>query len=368
MASSAGETQATIDERFMIQAVRLSRCHLGLTGTNPSVGTLIVKDNTIIGRGITAIGGRPHAETQALGEAGEGAKGATAYVTLEPCAHHGRTPPCAQALINAGVTRVVSALTDLDDRVSGQGYAMLRDAGIEVVTGVGADDARSVLGHYLARVATKQAQATLKLAVSADGKLGLPDRPQVPITGATARAQSHMMRAEHDAILIGSHTAQLDDPELTCRLPGLEDRSPQRIVLDTHARLPLDSKLVQTARNLPVHVVTSDPASDRAAALASHGVNVIAAAIHDGRVALPELMYDLAALGFTSVLVEGGAAVAKAFLEEDLVRSIALFQGPGKIGSAGVMSPLTPSTVPAAFQLERSLLLGPDRLDLYQRT
>ena len=229
--------------RFMAAAIRLSRRHVGLTATNPAVGTLIVDESagtpTIVGRGVTAIGGRPHAETEALAEAGDRARGATAYVTLEPCAHHGRTPPCAEALVAAGISRVVGAASDPDPRVSGRGYALLRAAGIEVVERVLSAEAADQMPGYLVRSLKKRPEVTLKLAISADGMIGRMGEGQVAITGAVARAQVHLMRAESDAILIGAATALADDPELTIRLPGLENRSPVRVVLDPAARLPV---------------------------------------------------------------------------------------------------------------------------------
>jgi len=250
------------DERFMAEALRLAHQHLGATGSNPSVGCVIVRDDgegqRIVGSAVTAIGGRPHAETGALAVAGEAARGATAYVTLEPCSHHGKTPPCADALIAAGVARVVVAVTDPDDRVAGRGLAMLRDAGIEVVTGVLEDEGERELEAYLMRKRNNRPYVTLKLAVSADGMIGVKGQGQVRITGAPARDFVHRLRAETDAILVGIGTAIADDPELTARIPGLEHRSPLRIVLDGDLNLPLGSKLVRTATTVPVIVVSAE--------------------------------------------------------------------------------------------------------------
>ncbi|MGO7424872.1 bifunctional diaminohydroxyphosphoribosylaminopyrimidine deaminase/5-amino-6-(5-phosphoribosylamino)uracil reductase RibD, partial [Rhizobium ruizarguesonis] len=208
------------DERFMAAAIRLSRWHLGRTATNPSVGCLIVKDGVIVGRAVTALSGRPHAETQALAEAGALARGATAYVTLEPCSHHGRTPPCAEALIAYGVARVVISVTDPDPRVSGRGIGMLREAGIEVDAGVLETEGRQSLAAYLTRQTKNRPYVTLKLAVSADGMIGRHGAGQVAITGPEARAQVQALRAETDAILVGIGTAIADDPLLTVRSPG----------------------------------------------------------------------------------------------------------------------------------------------------
>jgi diaminohydroxyphosphoribosylaminopyrimidine deaminase/5-amino-6-(5-phosphoribosylamino)uracil reductase len=350
----------------MEAAIRLSRRNLGLTATNPSVGTLIVSDGVVVGRGVTAIGGRPHAEPQALAEAGARARGATAYVTLEPCAHHGRTPPCAEALVAAGIARVVGAASDPDPRVSGRGYAILRNAGIEVVEGVLADEAADLLAGYLTRARLKRPEVTLKLAVSADGMIGRRGAGQVAITGAIARAQVHLMRAESDAIAIGIGTALADDPELTCRLPGLEARSPARIVLDAQLRLPPVSKLAATARHVPLLLASSFAAQEtRRAALANLGVGFLSAELHDGRIALPELLDDL------TLMVEGGAETARNFLDEGLADRIALFIGPAAIGAGpdtiGVASPLTATSVPAGFVLVRQARFGDDVYHEYRR-
>lgn len=353
------------DRRFMAAAIRLSRHHLGLTATNPSVGTLIVRDDgqgpRIVGRGVTAVGGRPHAEPQALAEAGELARGATAYVTLEPCAHHGRTPPCAEALITSGVSRVVGAASDPDSRVSGRGYAMLRDAGITVVERVLADEAADLMAGYLIRSVKKRPEVTLKLAVSADGMIGRKGDGQVAITGEVSRAQVHAMRAEADAILVGSGTAVADDPELTCRLPGLERRSPIRIVLDSDASLPVDSRLALSARQTPVLLAASIGAdATKKTALETLGVEFIGAELVDGLVALPELLDDLAERGISTLMVEGGARIAVQFLRDGLVDRIALFGGAMEIGAGGIASPLTSATVPEGFRLVREARFGDD--------
>ncbi|TWH01304.1 diaminohydroxyphosphoribosylaminopyrimidine deaminase [Mesorhizobium sp. J18] len=364
MPSEGGSPSGT-DRRFMAAAIRLSRRHLGLTATNPSVATLIVRDDGqgpyIVGSGVTAIGGRPHAETEALAQAGELARGATAYVTLEPCAHHGRTPPCAEALVTAGVARVVGGASDPDPRVSGKGYAILREGGVEVVEGVLATEAADAMAGYLTRSLKKRPEVVLKIAVSADGKIGRKGEGQIAITGEIARRQVHLMRAEADAILIGIGTALADDPELTCRLPGLEQRSPARIVLDRNLRLPLASKLVATARQVPLFVVAGQDADGgRREALAAQGVRFLGAETYDGMIALPELMEDLAAQGMMSVLVEGGARTAATLLEEGLVDRIALLNGPGTIGADGIDSPITASQLPEGFREIRRTRFGDD--------
>jgi diaminohydroxyphosphoribosylaminopyrimidine deaminase/5-amino-6-(5-phosphoribosylamino)uracil reductase len=361
----ASAEQQAADSRFMAAAIRLSQKNSGRTSTNPSVGTLIVRDDgagpMIVGSGVTAVGGRPHAETEALAEAGELARGATAYVTLEPCAHHGRTPPCAETLVSAGIVRVVGAASDPDPRVSGKGYAILRQAGVEVVELVLAQEAADRMAGYLIRSLKKRPEVTLKLAVSSDGMIGRIGEGQVAITGPVARRQVHLMRAAADAILIGIGTALADDPALTVRLPGLESRSPARIVLDRTVRLSQASNLATTARDVAV-LVAAGPDADaaRKSALEAMGVKFLATETYDGHIALPELLEDLAAQGMSMLMVEGGAKTATAFLEEDLVDRIVLFEGPGVVGPGGIAAPVDRHHIPAGFQLAREGRLGDD--------
>lgn len=354
--------QATADLRYMAAAIRFARKHLGRTGTNPSVGTLLVKDGVIVGRGVTAIGGRPHAETQAIAEAGQLARGSTAYVTLEPCAHHGRTPPCAEALVSAGVCRVVIAASDPDPRVSGRGAAMLRAAGIEVVEGMLARGAVDGLSGYLNRSVKKRPEVILKLAVSADGAIGREGEGQAAITGPLAKAQSHMLRAQSDSILIGVGTALADDPELTCRLPGLEHRSPIRIVLDPELGLPLASKLVRSARQHPLWVAAlADADEKRRGALETAGARIISSENDNGRIALPELLDDLGAEGLSSIIIEGGASVAKAVLDQNLADRLVLFTSNTVVGGHAIASPLDPDHIPNGFEKCGDWALGPER-------
>ncbi|WP_105426663.1 bifunctional diaminohydroxyphosphoribosylaminopyrimidine deaminase/5-amino-6-(5-phosphoribosylamino)uracil reductase RibD [Neorhizobium tomejilense] len=371
-------TSAAEDRWFMASALRLSRLHTGQTGTNPSVGCVVVKDGEVVGSAVTAPGGRPHAETQALEIAGEKARGATVYVTLEPCSHYGRTPPCANALVEAGVARVVISLTDPDPRVSGRGIAILREAGIVVETGLMEEEGRRALAAYLTRQTKGRPHVTLKLAVSANGMLGRRGE-EVSITGPEARAQVHRLRAEADAILVGIGTVLSDDPELTVRISGLENRSPIRIVLDRRMELPLDSTLVRTALDVPV-IAVAEPGSvlqveggaasrstakgdlaTKAAALQAAGVEIMDSS------ELDILLAILAVRGMSSLLVEGGATVAKAFLDADLVDRVLLFQGSGIVGEGGLESPLTPSDMPAEFKLVREESFGPDSCFEYER-
>ncbi|CDZ37322.1 Riboflavin biosynthesis protein RibD [Neorhizobium galegae bv. officinalis] len=362
-------TSAAEDRWFMASALRLSRLHTGQTGTNPSVGCVVVNDGEVVGSAVTAPGGRPHAETQALEIAGEKARGATVYVTLEPCSHYGRTPPCANALVEAGVARVVISLTDPDPRVSGRGIAILREAGIIVETGLMEEEGRRALAAYLTRQTKGRPHVTLKLAVSADGMLGRRGE-EVSITGPEARAQVHRLRAEADAILVGIGTVLSDDPELTVRIPGLENRSPTRIVLDRRLELPLDSKLVKSARDVPVIVVASPGSAlsveggipgDKREKLIEAGAEIM------DSTELDILLAILAVRGMSSLLVEGGATIAKAFLDASLVDRVLLFQGTGIVGEGGLESPLTPSDMPAGFKFVREESFGPDRCFEYER-
>jgi len=354
----------------MREAIELSLTNVGRTGSNPSVGCLVVKNGVVVGRGVTAPGGRPHAEPQALAEAGEKARGATAYVTLEPCSHHGKTPPCANAMVVAGITRVVVAVADPDPRVSGQGLKTLADAGIEVTIGTLQKEARRAMGGYLMRQTKGRPQVTLKLAVSADGMLGRIGEGQVRITGARAREKTHHLRAASDAILIGIRTAIADDPELTVRLQGLEHASPLRIVLDRHYRLPLGSKLVRSAHEVPTMVVGDadrdtggaiDGARSRRLALQEAGVSCLDIG------GLPDLMLELGRHGVSNLMVEGGAGVANAFLEAGLIDRIWLFEGAMSVGKGGIASPLLAGSVPLGFEIEETSDLAPDRLTIWHR-
>src|SRR6478735_7525404 len=243
----ATPTNPALDHRFMRLALALGRRGLGRTWPNPAVGAVIVKDGVVVGRGWTQPGGRPHAETEALKRAGKAAQGATLYVTLEPCSHQGKTPPCVDAIIRAGITRVVSALEDPNPEVAGKGYAKLSERGVAVDTGLGAEEAAHHHAGHIRRMREGRPQVLLKLAASSDGKAGLPGRKPAGITGELARARVHQMRAEADAILVGIGTVLSDDPHLTCRLPGMLEWSPVRVILDARLRMPLATSLVGTA-------------------------------------------------------------------------------------------------------------------------
>ncbi|WP_136658800.1 bifunctional diaminohydroxyphosphoribosylaminopyrimidine deaminase/5-amino-6-(5-phosphoribosylamino)uracil reductase RibD [Nitratireductor sp. XY-223] len=365
---------SAFDRRMMAAAIRYTWRNLGRTGTNPSVSTIIVRDDegdtpVIVGRGITAIGGRPHAETEAIAEAGELARGATAYVTLEPCAHHASTPPCAEALVRAGVKRVVAATTDPDGRVSGRGYRILEDGGIDVEVDVLAEQAQYAMSGYLTQRRFGRPHVSLKLAVSSDGKIGRRGGGQVAITGPQSNAASHILRATSDVIVVGIGTVLEDDPMLTCRLPGMEDRSPARLVLDRGLRLPLDCRLVRTARAHPVLVATTVlPDDERYRSLSEAGCIMVACEESGDGIALPELLEDLAARGYSTVMVEGGATVARSFIDAHLVDRIRLYAGPEAIGDDGVASPLTPDEMPDGFVPTRTDVFGADRRLEYERS
>jgi len=322
----------------MRHALALAARGLGRTWPNPSVGCVLVRDGIVLARGNTQPGGRPHAEVVALARAGSAVAGATAYVTLEPCAHHGKTPPCADALVAAGIGRCVVALQDPDPRVDGGGIRRLRDAGIPVTTGVCEAEAAALNAGFLMRVRQGRPLVTLKLATTLDGRIATHGGESRWITGPAARARGHLMRADHDAILVGIGTALADDPDLTCRLAGLEDRSPVRIVLDGRLRLPLTSRLVRTATETPTWIVTlaaGDPL--RRQAYEQAGVTVIAVPRDaDGRPDLKAAMAALGDRGLTRVLAEGGAAVAAALVRAGLVDRLVWMRAPKLIGADGI--------------------------------
>lgn len=370
---TAGDLRKTT--RLMEAAIRFARRNEGLTGTNPSVACLLVDHKTdpprMIASGITAPGGRPHAEPLALANPTTNPAGAVAFVTLEPCAHHGRTPPCAQTLIDAAIESVVTAVVDPDSRVSGKGHGMLENAGISVTAGICAEMAGIGLASYLNHKTKNRPQVILKLAVSMDGYLGLRGGGQVAITGPSARAQSHLMRARNHAILVGAGTIVEDDPMLNCRLPGLETRSPIRIVLDPNGRIPLDANVVVTARkSRTIMVCRHDLDFERRDALTASGCEILPCEFEKGRVALPELLEDLGSIGIMSLMVEGGAALASSFLREKLVDELLLFEGGVAIddgSNRGVASPILPGNPPTGFSAEYHLRLGPDRMTRYRR-
>jgi diaminohydroxyphosphoribosylaminopyrimidine deaminase / 5-amino-6-(5-phosphoribosylamino)uracil reductase len=319
----------------MRAALALARRSLGRTWPNPAVGCVIVKDGVVVARGRTRDGGRPHAEVDALSQAGTAARGATVYVTLEPCSHHGKSPPCADALVAAGVAKVVSALEDPNPQVNGQGHARLRAAGIAVEVGEGAKEAAAINAGFLMRVRQGRPLFHLKTASSLDGRIATASGESKWITGDAARADGQRLRALHDAILVGANTVASDDPELICRLPGLEGYSPIRVVLDSKARMSPGSKLALTANRTPVWLLcTPEAPAPAREALQSKGVEVIEVASNEqGRVEVAAAARELGKRQLMRVLIEGGGEVAAAFLKAELVDRVTAYQAGLMLGA-----------------------------------
>jgi diaminohydroxyphosphoribosylaminopyrimidine deaminase/5-amino-6-(5-phosphoribosylamino)uracil reductase len=360
------------DTAHMMAALALAARGLGETWPNPSVGCVIVRDGRVVGRGRTASGGRPHAETEALAMAGVAARGATAYVTLEPCSHEGQTPPCAGALIAAGVARVVAALRDPDERVNGAGLAALRAAGLAVEDGVLAAEAARVTAGFLSRVRHGRPLVTLKLATTLDGRIATAGGESRWITGAPARRAAHALRAEHDAILVGVGTVLADDPRLTCRLSGARRRPLVRVVADGNLRMPLTATLLATAAEAPVWVLTRpgcDP--DRARGFERLGAALLPCAPGPVGVDVTGALRILGARGITRLLVEGGAQIAASLLREGLVDRLAWFHAPCVMGGDGYDAVrafgVTRLDHMPGFRRAGSVKLGADMLTTFER-
>ncbi len=355
----------------MALALSLGRRGQGTCWPNPSVGCVIVRDGRIVGRGWTQPGGRPHAEPIALAQAGEAAQGATAYVSLEPCSHHGKTPPCAEALIEAGIARVVSAIEDSDPRVAGQGFTLLREAGIDVVTGVLAEQAARDHAGFFLKTEQGRPFVTLKLASSFDGRIATETGHSQWITGPNARRAVHAMRARHDAVMVGAGTARADDPSLTVRDLGVE-RQPVRVVVSRHLDLPLMGHLARTASKIPVwlcHGPHPDP--DRARAWEGLGARLIPCALDDHHVEAADLLHQLGQAGLTRVFCEGGSALAASLLESDLVDELVGFTAGLTIGAEGLsaIGALGLDTLETAprFDLIETQVVGGDILHRWAR-
>ena len=324
------------DISHMRAALALARRGLGNVWPNPAVGCVIVQHGRVVGRGSTAPGGRPHAETQALAMAGAQAQGATAYVTLEPCCHHGRTPPCTAALIAAGVARVVVAAHDPDARVNGGGVAALRAAGIALRLGVLTAEAEALNAGFISRVRQGRPMVTLKLASTLDGRIATKSGESQWITGAAARRAAHALRGRHDAVLVGVGTVLADDPELTCRIVGFRPVPMVRVVVDSHLRTPLTAQLVATAREQPCWIVARDGADpDRRAALTGCGVALLDVPGGPAGVDIGAALAALGQRGITRLLVEGGGQIAASLLRAELVDRIAWFHAPAVMGGDG---------------------------------
>lgn len=360
------------DIRWMRLALSLGRRGMGRTWPNPAVGCVIVDGNRVLGRGWTADGGRPHAEPMALAQAGAAARGATAYVSLEPCSHHGQTPPCADALISAGIARVVCATTDPDPRVGGRGIARLREAGVEVTSGVLEAQAKRDHAGFFLRQSHGRPMVTLKLAMSLDGRIATASGESQWITGPEARARGHLLRSLHDAVLVGRGTVEADDPSLTVRGLGIAHQ-PIRVVADSTLATPLDSELVTTARQTPVWLChTSEANAARSAALEAAGAVCIDCGDSvDGRLCAPAMLTALGAQGLTRVYCEGGGQLAASLLRGDLVDELAVFSAGLTLGDDGLPGVaalgLTALADAARFDLMTQERVGADLLSVWVR-
>ncbi|MDJ0447137.1 bifunctional diaminohydroxyphosphoribosylaminopyrimidine deaminase/5-amino-6-(5-phosphoribosylamino)uracil reductase RibD [Methylocystis sp. JR02] len=363
---------APTDGAYMAAALALGRRNMGRTAPNPAVGALVVKDGVIVARGYTAEGGRPHAETIALAAAGAEARGATLYVTLEPCSHHGRTPPCVDAIIAAGIARVVTAIEDPDPRVAGRGHALLREAGIEVVVGPEKAAARcDHLGHIL-RVTKHRPMVTLKLAQTADGyAAGAAHDPRLHITGPIADAFTHVQRSLHDAIMVGSGTARDDDPLMTVRLPGLDGAKRLRVVLDRRLTLSARSRLAATARETPLLVIVGEDVSEEAARafMEATGADVARIPTIDGRLDLLAALRLLADRGITRVFSEGGPLVAESLLSAGFADEVIIHTGFKPLGRPGrpALTPAAGAALESRYRMIESRMLGADQMTRYAR-
>lgn len=351
---------------MMAIALQMARRGLGTTAPNPSVGAVVADETTgeVIARAVTQPGGRPHAETEALKAAGPRAKGATLYVTLEPCSHHGKTPPCAEAIVAAGIRRVVVATADPDPRVAGRGLNLLRAAGIAVERGLLANEARHVARGHILRVTERRPLVQLKLAVDGAGQIARGDggAPRW-VTGEAARARGHLLRAEADAILVGRQTVLDDDPDLTCRLPGLKDLSPVRVVLANTMDGLKNRRLILTADRVPVWIVT---AQSEAQPQDWPGVKIIAVTSVAGRLWLPSVMEALVSDGITRLLVEGGPTMWRAFADAGLADEVYVFQaGPADAGTA-TKDGLVRWLGSKSFELIEQSSVGADTLTLWR--
>jgi diaminohydroxyphosphoribosylaminopyrimidine deaminase/5-amino-6-(5-phosphoribosylamino)uracil reductase len=362
------------DRRWMDAALNLGERSLGLAAPNPSVGAIVVKDGVVVGRGVTARGGRPHAERIALADAGEAARGATLYVTLEPCSHIGATPPCTEAIVAAGIARVISPMDDPNPLVAGQGHARLRAAGIALSVGPGAAQARRDHRGHIMRVTAGRPRVTLKLAETADGfASGGPNDPRLRITGQTANLRVQIMRATHEAIMVGIETALADDPALTVRLPGV-DRKPLRVVLDSHLRLPAGSRLARSARELPTLAICApDAPEDAGARLIDLGVMVERVGLDpEGHVDLKAALKALSAHGVTRAFSEGGPAIAGRLIELGLADDVVIITAEKPLGLPGQPSLGDEARAtladPARYALVDRVAYGPDAMRRYERT
>jgi diaminohydroxyphosphoribosylaminopyrimidine deaminase/5-amino-6-(5-phosphoribosylamino)uracil reductase len=371
MARSQRTSAADADRRFMRLALRVARRMLGRTAPNPAVGAVIADEATgeVIARGWTQAGGRPHAEAHALVRAGAQAWGRTMYVTLEPCSHHGRTPPCADAIVAAGMRRVVCAIEDPNPEISGRGLAVLRRAGVTIDLGLCAEEARWMAAGHILRMTRDRPFVQLKIAVSSDGLIAPGDGAPRWVTGPEARRFAHLLRAQADAIVVGRKTVSDDNPELTCRLPGLADRSPRRVIVDARFRTPPDARMLETAGHVPVTIFgdtkSTPPRYPKGVEVRRMPVDA------DGRLSLAVVLESLAAEGVTRVLVEGGPTIAGAFLAADLVDEVVIGHGTEALGSKG-RKPVGNRGLEVLADAQRwqtfdERMIGADRLTVHRR-
>jgi diaminohydroxyphosphoribosylaminopyrimidine deaminase/5-amino-6-(5-phosphoribosylamino)uracil reductase len=359
-------------------ALRVARRVLGQTAPNPAVGAVIADETTgeVIARGWTQISGRPHAEAHALSVAGEAARGNTMYVTLEPCSYHGRpnpvvgkAMPCAEAILAAGMRRVVVATEDPNPEIAGQGVAVLRRAGVTVDIGTCGSEARWVTAGHILRMTRGRPFVQLKVAVAGDGLIAPGDGAPVWVTGPDVRAFAHVLRARVDAVLVGRRTVDDDDPDLTCRLPGLANRSPRRVVLDTGFRIAPQRKMFATARRVPIVIFGAAGSTPAAYPAGVEARQVPAGA--DGRLDLEAVLRSLGRNGVTRVLVEGGPTISAALLAADLVDEVVIARGTAPLGGNGrkPFGGQGPEILddPARWQLAERRMLGPDTLTIHRR-
>ncbi|MHC8509515.1 MAG: bifunctional diaminohydroxyphosphoribosylaminopyrimidine deaminase/5-amino-6-(5-phosphoribosylamino)uracil reductase RibD [Rhodospirillales bacterium] len=374
--TSTSSTTDSADARWMAAAQRLALRGLGRVWPNPAVGCVIAGPGGFaLGRGWTQPGGRPHAETQALKQAGPAAAGGTAYITLEPCAHHGETPPCAEALINAGVRRAVIACLDPDPRVNGRGVEMLAAAGVTVSVGVGREDAVRANAGFFLRVRQNRPLVALKTAMTLDGRIAARGGKSRWITGPAARARGHYLRATHDAVLIGAGTALADNPSLTCRLPGMAARSPVRVVLDSRGRTPKGAPNLFGAEGPATWLFTAEGAALESSLGLSppHKVFTVPAAEGEGGgLDVRAVLARLAEEGVTRVLIEGGGGIAGSFMAAGLIDVIHVFRAPSVVGAEGVpavsgLSAENPSEAPRFERTHLEPLAGDDIYEVLER-
>lgn len=329
------------EAQFLAQAIELGQLGLGLCAPNPAVGALIVKDGIIVGRGLTKPGGRPHAETVALKDAGDKARGATLFVSLEPCSHHGRTPPCTHAIIEAGIKRVVYAQRDPDPRVSGRGDTLLHQAGIETSCGLLAREALRANFGFFSRINRGRPMLTVKLAMTADGyAASLPGQPRLKITGAAADRFTHAERAAHDAILTSSVTVLSDDPLLTVRLPGFEERRPLRIILDSQLAISPTCRLAMTAMEVPTLLVANTHQPRTAGRdIRQAGIEIEFLGLgEDGKLDLSQLFQNLGKRGLTRVFAEAGPRLSQALILGGFADVVILLRSGKSLNTQGILA------------------------------